>query len=103
LDHKQIFNLGRDLSTSEIIFPNYSDSIINFEDASIETLAFLYTKGYSVYIPTCSFLAAKDKFKTIFLESKEEKSEIEKFDFIHPSYHEAFWYAIKENSRSLDC
>lgn len=38
----------------------------------------------------------------ILLKSIEENSESDKFDFVHPSYHEAFWYAIKEKSRLLD-
>ena len=61
-----------------------------------ETLAFLYKKEQISSIPPSSFSVAKDKFDMILLESRDENFKVEKFDFIHPSYHEAFWYAIKE-------
>jgi hypothetical protein len=31
----------------------------------------------------------------ILLESRDEETDSVDFDFVHPSYHEAFWYAIK--------
>ncbi|MDD2477258.1 MAG: SIR2 family protein, partial [Dysgonamonadaceae bacterium] len=101
-DHEQIFLLWVEVqSTSNILFINDSVSKVNIEDAYRETLAFLYKKKYIFSIPPSSFSVDKDKFDMILLESREKNSEIDKFDFVHPSYHEAFWYAIKKESRLL--
>lgn len=101
-DHEQIFLTWVEIqSTSNILFTNDSASKINLEDAYRETLAYLYKKKYIFNIPPCSFSVDKDKFDMILLESRDKNSDIGKFDFVHPSYHEAFWYAIKEESRLL--
>lgn len=102
--HEQIFLIWVEIqSTSKILFPNDFASKISFKDAYRETLAYLYKKEYICSIPPSSFSVTKDKFDMILLESREENSELEKFDFVHPSYHEAFWYAIKEELKLLDC
>ncbi|WIM45358.1 SIR2 family protein [Methanosarcina mazei] len=101
-DHEQIFLTWVEIqSTSNILFTNDSASKINLEDAYRETLAFLYKRRYIFSIPPSSFSVDKDKFDMILLESREKDSDVSKFDFVHPSYHEAFWYAIKEESRLL--
>jgi hypothetical protein len=101
-DHEQIFLTWVEIqSTSNILFTNDSASKINLEDAYRETLAFLYKRKYIFSIPPSSFSVDKDKFDMILLESREENSDIGKFDFVHPSYHEAFWYAIKDELRLL--
>jgi NAD-dependent protein deacetylases, SIR2 family len=101
-DHEQIFLMWVEIqSTSNILFINEPISKINIENAYRETLAFLYKKKHIFSIPPSSFSVDKDKFDMILLESKEKDSEIDKLDFVHPSYHEAFWYAIKEESRLL--
>jgi hypothetical protein len=46
-------------------------------------------------IPTSPFSRANDKFDMILLESRDKDAKSVKFDFVHPSYHEAFWYAIQ--------
>ena len=98
--HEQIFLMWVEIqSTSNILFANDSASKINLEATYRETLAFLYKKEQISSIPPSSFSVAKDKFEMILLESRNENFKIEKFDFIHPSYHEAFWYAIRESSR----
>jgi hypothetical protein len=102
--HEQIFLIWVEIqSTSKILFPNDTASKIDIQEAYRETLAFLYKKEQIFSIPPSSFSAAKDKFDMILLESREKNSELGKFDFVHPSYHEAFWYARKEDSRLLDC
>lgn len=101
-DHEQIFLTWVEIqSTSNILFINDSASKIDFEDAYRETLAFSYKKKYIFSIPPSSFSVDKDKFEMILLESKGKNSEVSKFDFVHPSYHEAFWYTIKDESRLL--
>ncbi|WP_229395873.1 SIR2 family protein [Methanosarcina sp. DH1] len=101
-DHEQIFLTWVEIqSTSNILFINYSASKIDLEDAYRETLAFLYKKKYIFSIPPSSFSVDKDKFDMILLESKGKNSKVSKFDFVHPSYHEAFWYTIKNESRLL--
>lgn len=98
--HEQIFLMWIEIqSSSNILFTIDSASRINLEDAYRETLAFLYKKKYIFSIPLSSFSISKDKFEMILLESREKSSELSKFDFVHPSYHEAFWYAIKGKSR----
>jgi hypothetical protein len=90
-DHEQIFLTWVEIqSTSNILFINDSASKINLEDAYRGTLAFLYKKKYIFSIPPSSFSVDKDKFDMILLESKGKNSEVSKFDFVHPSYHEAF-------------
>lgn len=101
-DHEQVFLTWVEIqSTSNILFIDDSASKINLEDAYRETLAFLYKRKYIFSIPPSSFSVDKDKFDMILLESREKNSEIGKLDFVHPSYHEAFWYAIKKESRLL--
>jgi SIR2-like domain len=101
--HEQIFLMWIEIqSTSNILFANDSASKVNLEVAYRYTLAFLYKTEQIPSIPPRSFFAAKDKFSMILLESKDKESKVGKFDFIHPSYHEAFWYAINGKSNLLN-
>ncbi|MDW5550506.1 SIR2 family protein [Methanosarcina sp.] len=98
--HEQIFLLWVEIqSTSNILFTNDSASKINLEAAYRETLAFLYKKEQISSIPPSSYSVSRDKFNMILLESRDGDFKVDRFDFIHPSYHEAFWYAIRESSR----
>jgi hypothetical protein len=94
--HEQFFLTWLEIcSTTSILFPNTSASKMNFESAYRETLAYLFKRNYIAGIPISPFSRAKDKFDMILLENRDNDVESSKFDFVHPSYHEAFWYAIQ--------
>jgi hypothetical protein len=82
-------------STTSILFPDTSASKMDFESAYKETLMYLFKRNYIEGISTSPFSRAKDKFDIILLENRDTDAETSKFDFVHPSYHEAFWYAIQ--------
>jgi len=95
-DHEQLFLIWLEVcSTTGILFPDTPASKIDFEGAYMETLAYTFKRKFIAGIPTSPFSRAKDKFNMILLESLDKKAESVKFDFVHPSYHEAFWYAIQ--------
>jgi DNA-directed RNA polymerase subunit L len=95
-DHEQFFLMWLEIcSTTNILFPNTSASKMDFESAYKETLAYLFKRNYIAGIQISPFSRAKDKFDMILLENRDKDVESSKFDFVHPSYHEAFWYAIQ--------
>ena len=94
--HEQVFLMWIEIcSTASIIFPGASASELDIEKAYKETLAYFFAEGYISGIPTMPFSTTKDKFETILLERKENDAPV-KLDFVHPSYHEAFWHAINQ-------
>lgn len=98
-DHEKLFLIWLEIcSTAGILFPGDSASMIDFESAYRETLAYMYRKRLVEGIPLMAFPLAKDKFDMILLESRDEKTGSKRYDFVHPSYHEATWYAIKDKT-----
>jgi len=65
---------------------------MDFESAYMETLAYMFKNKHIDGIPISPFSRAKDKFNMILLESRDKESGSVRYDFVHPSYHEAFWY-----------
>ncbi|HOO54064.1 MAG TPA: SIR2 family protein [Methanothrix sp.] len=97
-DHEQIFLIWLEVcSTANVLFPNTPASKMDIEKAYRETLAYMFKETHVSGIPTNPFSHAMDKFDMILLENKDETGSI-KFDFVHPSYHEAFWHAIRRRS-----
>ena len=95
-DHEQLFLLWLEVcSTTGILFPDSPASKMDFERAYMETLAYMFKRKHIAGIPTSPLSRAKDKFDMILIESRDKESDLVKYDFIHPSYHEAFWYAIQ--------
>lgn len=95
-DHEQLFHIWLEVcSATGILFPDTPASKMKFESAYLETLAYIFKRKYIAGIPTSPFSCAKDKFDMILLESRDKDAKSVKFDFVHPSYHEAFWYAIQ--------
>lgn len=94
--HEQIFLMWVEVcSTASILFAGADASEIDIEEALKENLAYLYRKGHLPGITTMAFSSARDKFETILLERRDESGgETLRLDFVHPSYHEAFWYAV---------
>lgn len=94
--HEQIFLMWVEIcSGSSFLFSNTFASVMDIEKAYKENLAYLFSEGYLPGIPAMPFSSAKDKFETILLERREETTGMLHLDFVHPSYHEAFWYAVK--------
>lgn len=101
-DHEQLFLLWLEIcSASEILFPDKSASHMDLEGVYNSTLGYLFVKKFISGIPPNSFYNALDKFNMIILESKDEDNIATKYNFVHPSYHEALWYAINHKERSL--
>ena len=95
-DHEQLFLIWLEVcSTTGILFPDTPASKMKFESAYLETLAYIFKRKYIAGIPTSPFSRAKDKFDMILFESRDKDAKSVKYDFVHPSYHEAFWYAIQ--------
>jgi hypothetical protein len=95
-DHEQLFLAWLEIcSAIEIIFLDTKSSEINIENAYNKTLATMFLKKHLSGIPSDPFSRAIDKFNMIILESREGDSGLIKLNFVHPSYHEAFWYAVK--------
>ena len=95
-DHEQIFLVWLEVcSTAGILFPDKPASKIDFESAYMETLAYMFKRKYIAGIPTSPLSRARDKFDMILIESQNEGADSVNFDFVHPSYHEAFWYATQ--------
>ena len=93
-DNEQIFLMWIEIcSTAGIIFPETSASQIDLESVYNETLAYVFRKNHIAGIPINPFSRAKDKFDMILIESRDKNNNSVKYDFVHPSYHEAFWYA----------
>lgn len=96
-EHEQIFLIWMEVcSTTGILFPDTPASKMEFEGAYLETLAFMFKKKHLAGIPPSPFSHSKDKFDMILLESYDEETKLVKYDFVHPSYHEAFWYTIHQ-------
>ena len=94
-EHEQLFLIWMEVcSTTSMLFPNTPASKMQFEDAYMETLAFMFKKKHMTGISPSPFSHSKDKFDMILLESRDEENDLVKYDFVHPSYHEAFWYTI---------
>ena len=101
-DHEQLFLIWLEVcSTTGILFPDTPASKMKFESAYLETLAYIFKRKYIAGIPTSPFSRAKDKFDMILLESRDKDAKSVKYDFVHPSYHEAFWYAIIQRKLPL--
>jgi len=97
-DHEQLFLMWLEVcSTTGILFLDTPASRIDFEGAYMETLAYMFKRKYIEGIPTSPFSRALDKFDMILIESQDKDAKSVKYDFVHPSYHEAFWYAIQRN------
>jgi hypothetical protein len=95
-DHEQLFLIWLEVcSTTGILFSGAPASKIDFESAYMETLAYMFKRKNIAGIPTSPLSRARDKFDMILLESRDKEADSVKFDFVHPSYHEAFWYAIQ--------
>ncbi len=96
LPHEQIFLMWVEISsTANILFPGSPASEIEIEKSYNKTLAYLFSEGHLPGIPTVPFSSAYDKFETILIERRDDsQTESLRLDFVHPSYHEAFWYAI---------
>ena len=95
-DHEQFFLILLEVcSSTSILFPNTPTSKMDFENTYKETLAYLFKHDHIAGIPTNPFSRAKDKFDMIILENRDKDVEFIKYDFVHPSYHEAFWNAIQ--------
>ena len=78
---------------------------MNVRDAYTDTLAYLFRIKKIDGIPTMPFSSAREKFDMIILETKENQPDVEaetKLDFVHPSYHEAFWFAVEHNAHFSD-
>lgn len=96
--HEQFFLIWVEVcSTASILFPETQAVKIDFEVIYLETLAFMFKKKHLAGIPVSPLSRTKDKFDMILLESRE-KNMIINYDFVHPSYHEAFWHTIQEKS-----
>ena len=101
-DHEQLFLLWLEISSaSEILFPDKSASHMDLEEVYNSTLGYMYVKKFVPGIPPNSFSNALDKFNMIILESRDNDSKVIRYNFVHPSYHEALWYAINHKERSL--
>jgi hypothetical protein len=95
-DFEQLFLIWLEISsTVDIITPDKSAAKLDLEQSYNSTLAHLFKKKYLSGIPTNPLTRSLDKFSMIFLQSRDENGSI-MFNFVHPSYHEAFWYAIKK-------
>ena len=94
-DHQQLFLMWLEVcSTASILFPDTPASKMDFESAYMETLAYMFKNKHIAGIPINPFSRAKDKFNMILLERQDKESGLVRSDFVHPSYHEAFWYTI---------
>ncbi len=93
--HEQLFLMWVDIcSTANILFPDTDASRMDIERAFKENLAYLFSEGHIPGIPAMPFSSAKDKFDTILLERRDDSGMQSRIDFVHPSYHEALWYAV---------
>ena len=94
---EQVFLLLVEVAASSaILFPGTNAAAIDVEAAYMEMLAYLFKRKHLPGIPTSSFENARAKFDLILVERRDAAGLI-RFDFVHPSYHEAFWHAIRQN------
>ena len=92
--HEHLFLIWLEIcSTASILFPDSSASRLKLEEAYQETLAYWFKKGYLTGIPVMPFANTLEKFRSIVFERQETEGSPVKLDFVHPSYHEAFWRA----------
>jgi hypothetical protein len=100
---EQVFLLLVEIAASaSVLFPATPASAIDVEGAYMETLAYLFKRKHLPGIPTGSFENARAKFDMILVERHDEESGPVRLDFVHPSYHEAFWHAVRQH-RPLSC
>ncbi|HEX7318468.1 MAG TPA: SIR2 family protein [Pyrinomonadaceae bacterium] len=93
---EQVFLLLVEIAASAAtLFPGTPAASMDVEAAYMETLAYLFKRKHLPGIPTGSFENARAKFDQILVERRDEDSETARLDFVHPSYHEAFWHAVR--------
>jgi hypothetical protein len=94
---EQVFLLLVEIAASAAtLFPGTPAAAMDVEAAYKETLAYLFKRKHLPGIPTASFENARAKFDQILVERRDEESQTARLDFVHPSYHEAFWRAARE-------
>jgi hypothetical protein len=94
---EQIFLLLVEVaSSSAVLFPGTPAAAIDVEAAYMEALAYLFKRKHLPGIPTGSFESARAKFDQILVERRDEETGPARLDFVHPSYHEAFWNSVRQ-------
>ena len=95
---EQVFLLLVEVAASAAtLFPGTPAASMDVEAAYMETLAYLFKRKHLPGIPTASFENARAKFDQILLERRDDDSQVARLDFVHPSYHEAFWRAARHH------
>lgn len=96
---EQIFLLLVEITASAaVLFPGTPASAVDLEGSYMEMLAYLFKRRHLPGIPSASFENARGKFDMILVERRDEETGLMRFDFVHPSYHEAFWHAVRRRS-----
>jgi hypothetical protein len=94
---EQVFLLLVEIAASAAtLFPGTPAASMDVEAAYMETLAYLFKRKHLPGIPTASFEKARAKFDQILVERRDDDTA--RLDFVHPSYHEAFWHAIRRHA-----
>lgn len=95
---EQVFLLLVEIAASAItLFPLTPAAAMDVEAAYMETLAYLFKRKHLPGIPAGSFENARAKFDQILVERRDADTATARLDFVHPSYHEAFWHAVREH------
>jgi len=96
-DYEQFFFIWLEVcSATSIFFQKTPSPKMDFESAYRETLSFLFKSKIIDGIPSNPFFLCKKQIRNNPHGASKDAKSI-KFEFVHPSYHEAFWYAIKLN------
>lgn len=96
---EQVFLLLVEIAASAAtLFPGTPAASIDVEAAYMETLAYLFKRKHLPGIPTGPFESARAKFDQILVERRDDDTAPARLDFVHPSYHEAFWHAVRHHN-----
>ncbi|HEX8149251.1 MAG TPA: hypothetical protein VF591_18865, partial [Pyrinomonadaceae bacterium] len=95
---EQVFLLLVEIAASAAtLFPGTPAAAMDVEAAYMETLAYLFKRKHLPGIPPNSFESARAKFDQILVERRDDDTAPARLDFVHPSYHEAFWHAVRHH------
>jgi hypothetical protein len=95
---EQVFLLLVEIAASAAtLFPLTPAAAMDVEAAYMETLAYLFKRKHLPGIPPSSFDNARAKFDQILVERRDDDTVPARLDFVHPSYHEAFWHAVRQH------
>gem|GEM_PF-1476552 len=95
-EHEQIFITCLEVcSAAALLFPGEAAARMDLEQAYKQMLSYLFKTDRIAGIPTAPFARARDKFDMILVQRQGAGGRA-LLDFVHPSYHEAFWYAVRQ-------